>query len=98
MAYRAKGGFNRVGCSQALPVLGREVIEYQQFLTVFFKASRRFRILGLIGLHTQVEHRFGLLSGLRLPDLMQRFFGLGLRSLEQGIQYITGLMHPATLV
>ena len=41
--------------SDALPVLGREVEEGQQFFSVFLEAESGFRILRLIGFNEQVE-------------------------------------------
>ena len=70
-----EGGFNRVGRSQVLPVLCREVVKRQQGVLVL---SQFLDGLGIFG--TKVcNEAIKCLEGIRLcrglPDLMQRRLG-----------------------
>ena len=98
VADRCKGRFNWVGGPNALPVLGREFVEGEQFSPVFLQAQDRLRALRFIRFDEQIE---GLLSshfGLCLPDFVQRLFDFGLTGLRRVIQYIRRLVHPAALL
>ena len=73
-----KGGFNRIGSAYALPVLGWEVEECHEFLTVLLQAQCRLGILGFIGFDEQIKGLLGTLFGLSLPDVVDRRLGLWL--------------------
>ncbi len=55
MADRGKRRFNRIAGADALPMLGREVEECHEFLTIFLQAQRRLGVLWLIGFDEQIE-------------------------------------------
>ena len=74
MANGAKGRLNGIGRSDALPVLGREVVKGQQFFSVFLEAESGFRIFRLIGFNEQVECLLGVCLCLGLPDRVQGLF------------------------
>jgi hypothetical protein len=44
-----------------------------------------------------VKSGFGVLPGLRHPDVVQRALGLGVQAVRQLVEDIGGLVHPATL-
>lgn len=75
----------------------RECVERQQLVPIFLQTGRRLRIFGLIGLQKEVEGVFRFRLRLRLPDVPQRLFRLGLNTLWEGIQDIARLMAPTAL-
>ena len=59
--------FNRVGCPQVVPVLGREVVEGQQRVLVLGQAGDRLLVLGPILLSNDIRNRsFRILGAARL--------------------------------
>ena len=72
MPDRGKSRFNRVGCADALPKLGREVEECHEFAPVLLQAQHRLGELGLIGFDEQIEGLLGILFGHSLPDVVDR--------------------------
>ena len=67
------------------PVLGREVMESQQNITIFRQALNRFGVPGLL---SRLGHLY----------VLQHGFGLGLNGLGHFVEYIGCLVHPAALV
>ncbi len=67
----AKGGFNRVTGPDALPVLGRKIIERQQFIPILVQTQRGFRVFRFVGVNKQIKRRVGIFPGLCLPDGVQ---------------------------
>ena len=92
MLDRREDTLDRVGRSQVNPMLSREVIECEQFFTIFLQAVSRFRVLGLVSFDEQIECLVSMLSGSSHPDLMQLLLGAGLQPLGQLVQ------HTATFV
>ena len=72
-----------IGRADALPVLGGEVEECQQFLPVLDQALGGFRILRLVGFDEQIERLDRILAGLGLPNIVQHLLCLGLRAFGQ---------------
>ena len=79
------------------PVLGWEVIESQQNITIFRQALNCFGVLGFERLHKQIKGLPGLLSRLGHPDIMEHGFGLWLNGLGHFVEDIGCLMYPAAL-
>lgn len=73
-----EGRFNRIAGADALPMLGWEVEECHEFLTIFLQAQRRLGVLGLVDFNEQIECIFRIVFGLGLPDVVYRGFGLWL--------------------
>ena len=71
MPDRVKGGFNWIAGSDALPVLGWEVEESHELITILVQAQCRLRIFGFIGFDEQIECFIGILFGLCLPNIVQ---------------------------
>ena len=65
-----EGTFDRIGCSDVPPVLGREVVESQQSISVLDQAFDRLGVLGAVGLEEEVEGVLGIHSGLGHPDVL----------------------------
>ena len=57
MADRGERGLNRIAGADALPMLGWEVEECHEFLTVLLQTQRRLGILRLIGFDEQIKAR-----------------------------------------
>ncbi len=60
VADRGKGRFNRIGCLNALPVLGREVEEVHQLLAILDQLHCGLGILVLVAGQETVEGPVGL--------------------------------------
>ena len=71
VADGAEGRLNRIGRPQALPVLGREIIKGQQFFAILLQALDGLWVFGFKSLLEPIEGGFGVLLGLRLPDVVQ---------------------------
>ena len=72
MADRPEGRFDRIAGSNALPLLGGEVMEGHQLLPVFVQAQCRFRVFRFVGFDEQIKSLLRLCPRLRLPDGVQR--------------------------
>lgn len=98
VADRGEGTLDWIGRSDALPMLGREVVEGQQLVPVLFQAFGGLGVFRLVSLDEEVEplHRIG--AGFGLPDVMEHLPGLGLRQLGQVIQDVARLVDPAPLL
>ena len=79
-------------------MLGREIIECQQFIAVPEQAFGGIRVFRLEGVDEQIERGMCILAGLGLPYVMQHFLRLGLGSLGEIVQDIAGFVHPAPLL
>jgi hypothetical protein len=79
------------------PMLGGEIVEGEQCLTVFAQALDGLLVFDAIGFDKPIECSLGVLPGLRHPDVLQCALGLGLQALWQPVQDIRGFVHPAAL-
>ena len=79
-------------------MLGWEVEESQQFVTILYQAFDGPWVFRLEGFDEQVEGGMRILSRLGLLDVMQHFLCLGLGALRQVIQHIARFVHPAALL
>lgn len=79
-------------------MLGREVVEGQQFVSILDQAFGSLRVFRLESLNEQIEGSMGVVAGFGLPYIVQHFPGLGLGPLRKIIEHIAGLMHPAALL
>ena len=70
MSDCGKRRFNRIGCTDTLPMLGREVEECHEFFSIFLQAQCRLGILGFIGFDEQLEGLLRIFFGLGLPDVV----------------------------
>ena len=57
-------------------MIGRKIIECQQFLSIFLKTLSGFGILGIVGLKEQIKRFLGIFPGLGDPDVMETLFRL----------------------
>ena len=80
-----------------LPVLGREVIEGQEFLAVFFQTASRLGVFGPVGVKEVIKSLPGILFGFGHPYFLQPLFGLLLGSLGQFVQNIACFVYPTAL-
>ena len=78
-------------------MLGGEVVEREQRLTVLHQARDRLVVLDPVGLRKGVEGDQRLRFGLGHPDVLQRALGLPLQALGQLVQDVDGLVHPTAL-
>jgi len=81
MADRGKGAFDWVRCPNALPMLGREVVEGEQLFSVLDQAFGGFGVFRLEGVDEQIEGGMGVLTRFGLPDVVQHLLDLGLGAL-----------------
>ena len=98
MADRGKSRFDRIGCAYALPMLGGEIEESHEFGSVFLQTQRCLGVFGLVGLDEQIEGLLRIFFGLRLPNVVDRGFGLWLRQVGQAIEHVHRLVLPAPLL
>ena len=82
------------------PVLGREVMEFQQNITIFRQALNSFCISGFEGRRKYIKWPYWFAFASRASNLyvLQHGFGLGLNGLGHFVEYIGCLVHPAALV
>lgn len=80
-----------------LPVLGREVVERQQFVTIFTEALGHLWVIGTVGLHEEVKSLMGLLTYIGHPDVVQPLFGPRLQSLRQFVNDVAVIVKPTAL-
>ena len=73
--HRRKSRLDRVGGPQMGPVGGGEVVERQQHVPIVGQFGDCFGILVAIVGHELVDLCFGIGTGLRFVDLMDRRFG-----------------------
>ena len=97
MLDRREDALDRIGGPQVNPVLGREVVEGQELLSIFVETLDRLRILGLIGLDEQIERLVSMRTRVSHPDLMELLFGTGLQALRQLVDHVAALVEPAPL-
>ena len=91
-------GLDWITGADALPMLGGEVEECHEFLTVFLQAKRRLGIFGLVGLDEQIKGLLGISLGLSLPDIVYRGFGFWLGQRGKAVEHIHGFVLPAALM
>ncbi len=72
MADRSKGRFDRVGGTNALPVLDREVEEAHLVLVVLDQLAGSLRILHFTARQELVESLVGIVSGFRYPGPLRK--------------------------
>src|SRR6266849_1718940 len=84
--------------AKVFSVLGREVIERQQRVSILAQTVRRLRVFQRVAFHEHVERQFGDGLGFGHPYLLQRAFGFGLLALRQFGEHVRSLVHPATLL
>lgn len=93
-----KGAFDRVGCADVFPMLGRVIVEGQQRIPVLDQLGDRLVPFDAIGFGEEVEGGIGCGLRLGLPDVVEVAFGLGLDGLRHRVQDVHGLVDPATLL
>ncbi len=74
-----KGALDGIGRAYVLPVLGRDIVEGEQAITVLDQAVCRFIVLGAISLDEEAKRRLGIGPGLGHPDILNMALGLALR-------------------
>ncbi len=79
-------------------MLGREVVESQQRVSIFAQAVGRLLVFQRVALDEGVERQLGCGLGFGHPDLLQRAFGFRVLALRQLGKYVGGLVHPAALL
>src|SRR3954452_7954294 len=84
--------------AQVFPMLGREVVERQQRVSIFAQAVGRLLVFQRVALDEGVERQLGCGLGFGHPDLLQRAFGFRVLALRQLGKYVGGLVHPAALL
>src|SRR5256886_8120363 len=80
------------------PVLGREVVESKQRVSILAQAIGGLLVFQRVALDEGVERQFGSNFGFGHPDLLQRSFGLRLLAFRQLGEHVRGLVHPAALL
>ena len=83
---------------QVDPVLGRKVVERQQFLGVVGDLRDGLGELGAVGLRECLDRLLGVAAVLGVVDLLHRLRGARLCGLRQGARDIPGLVNPAPLM
>jgi hypothetical protein len=89
--------FDDVGRSQMLPVLGGEVVEREQRLTILGQAFDGLVVFDAPGFDEGVERGERIFLGLGHPDFLERPLGFRVLALRQLVQDIGGLVDPAAL-
>lgn len=79
-------------------MLGREVVERQQFLPVFGDLRDGLGPLRTVGLRDRLDRLLGVRAVLGVVDLLHRLHRARLRGLRQGVRNIPGLVDPAPLM
>src|SRR2546422_9820750 len=80
------------------PVLGREVVESKQRVSILAQAIGGLLVFQRVALDEGVERQFGSNLGFGHPDLLQRSFGFRLLAFRQLGEHVRGLVHPAALL
>ena len=96
-SHRRECRLDRIRRAQVDPVLGGEVVERQQGVTIFVEARRRRRVLSAEGLEEEIERLAGVLPRRGHPDVVQHRFRLGLDALRHLVQHVGCLVDPAAL-
>src|SRR5262245_44016834 len=84
--------------AKVFPVLGWEVVERQERVSILAQAVGRLLVFWRVALDEGVERQLGGGLGFGHPDLLQRAFGLRLLALRQLGEHVRGLVHPAALL
>ena len=98
MTNRTKGRFDRIRGADAAPMFRREIEEGHERVPIPGQALDRIRELGVVGRGERVERPLRPSPGSRLPDVVQRPFGVRLGTLREFVRHVPGLVHPATLM
>jgi hypothetical protein len=72
MADGCEGALDRVGRPQMLPVLGGEVVEGEQHVTILRQAFDRLVVLRAVDFRESIEGGLGIPRGLGHPDVLKR--------------------------
>src|SRR5437899_3211981 len=80
------------------PVLGREVVESKQRVSILAQAIGGLLVFQRVARDEGVERQFGSNLGFGHPDLLQRSFGFRLLAFRQLGEHVRGLVHPAALL
>src|SRR6266571_3498603 len=96
MPHSRERALDRICRSEVLPVLGRKVIEGEQWVAIFAEALDSLLVLEAVALDEAIECSLGVLPGLRHPDVLQRTLGLCLQALGQLVQDIRRLVQSET--
>jgi hypothetical protein len=88
--HGGESAFDGVCGSQVVPVLGREVVEGEQRLSIFPQAFGDLVVFDGIGLDEGVERCFGVLPCLGHRDLLQCTLGFRVLALGQLIANVGG--------
>ena len=98
MADGCESALDRVGRSQVLPMLGREVVEGEQHIAIPGQAFDRLVVLRAVDFSESIEGGLGVLAGLGHPDILKRLVGFALQTLRQPVEDVGSLVHPAALL
>src|SRR5260370_37617648 len=79
MPHSRERALDRICRSEVLPVLGRKVIEGEQWVAIFAEALDSLLVLDAIAFDEAIECSLGVLPGLRHPDVLQCTLGLACR-------------------
>lgn len=79
-------------------MLGREVIEGQQLVAVLDQALRSLWVFRLEAVDEQIEGGMCVLTGFRLPDVVQHFLGFRLGPFGKVVEYVASFVHPTALL
>src|SRR5260370_17118474 len=94
MPHSRERALDRICRSEVLPVLGRKVIEGEQWVAIFAEALDSLLVLEAVAFDEAIECSLGVLPGLRHPDVLQRTLGLCLQALWHLVQDIVRLAPP----
>jgi len=93
----SKGRLYRIGGPNMRPVLGRKVVETEQYLPILDQNAGRLGGLCAKIPYKPIKCLFCLSFGFSHPDFMQPRFGFAVDGFRQFIKHIGGLVYPAAL-
>src|SRR5215510_7649734 len=95
--HGGKSRFDWIGRPNMPPMLGRNIVKCEQYLSVLGQALRCLGILAFISSDEEVKRYLRTLAVWRHPDGLEALFGLRLEVFGQLVQHIGRLMHPPPL-
>ena len=98
MSDGGEGAFDWVRRSDMFPMLGWDVIEGQEYVTIFGQFPHGFIVFHAVGCDEEVKSGLGIHVRLSLPYVVQMALCFGLNRLGHRIQNIAGFMEPASLL
>ena len=97
MANGSEGALDRVCGSDVLSVLGREVVEGQEDITVFCQPSNGLVEFHAVGGHEIIKSCVSIHACLCVPNVVQMALCFGLNRFWHRVQHIAGLVEPTAL-